>query len=74
MKTTKRLNIDYKPDHFFTDMTNFNDFDPKLLLINVITTFNSRSTMFEISYCKENNTPYIIFNNIGYIFRKKWNK
>ena len=26
--------------------------------------------MFEISCCKENNTPYIVFNNIECIFRK----
>ena len=49
MKTTKILNIEYTPDCFFTDMTNINDFDPKLLLINEITTFNSG---FEISYLK----------------------
>ena len=54
-------------------MTNINNFDPKLLLINKITTFNSRSTMFEIAYCKENNAPYIAFNNREY-FLKKWHK
>ena len=70
MKTTKRLNIEYKSDYFFIDMTNVNDFDPKLLLINEITTLNSGSTMFEISYCEESNTPYIVFNNIESIFRK----
>ena len=70
MKTTKRLNIEYKSDYFFIDMTNVNDFDPKLLLINEITTLNSGSTMFEISYCEESNTPYIVFNNIECIFRK----
>ena len=70
MKTTKRLNIEYTPDYFFTDMTNINDFDTKLLLINEITTFNSRSTMFEISYCEENSVPYIVLNNIECIFRK----
>ena len=48
MKTTKRLNIEYKRDYSFMNMTNINSFDPKLLLINDITTFN-RSTMFEIS-------------------------
>ena len=51
-------------------MTNVNDFNPKLLLINEITTFNSGSTMFEISYEKESNTPYIVFNDIECIFRK----
>ena len=50
-------------------MTNVNDFDPKLLLINEIITFNSGSTMFEISYEKESNTPYTIFNDIECFFR-----
>ena len=26
--------------------------------------------MFEIRYCEESNTPYIVFNNIECIFRK----
>ena len=33
------------------NMTNINDFDPKLLLINEIKTCKSGSTLFEISYC-----------------------
>ena len=70
MKTTKRLMVEYKPNYYFTDMTNINNFDPKLLLINEIKTFNSGSTMFEISYCEESNTPYIVFNDIECIFRK----
>ena len=70
MKTTKRLNIEYKPDYFFTDMTNINNFDPKLLLIDEIKTFNSGSTMFEVSYCEESNTSDIVFNNIECIFKK----
>ena len=70
MKNTKRLNTEYIPDYCFTDMTNINNFDPKLLLLNEITTFNSGSTMFEISYCEENNVAYIVFNNIQCIFRK----
>ena len=36
-------------------MTNINDFNAKL---------------FEISYCEENNTPYVVFNNIECAFRK----
>ena len=70
MKTTKRLNVEYKPNYYFTDMTNINNFDPKLLLINEIKTFNSGSTMFEISYCEESNTLYIVFNDIECIFTK----
>ena len=51
-------------------MTNIDDFDPKLLLINEIRTCKSGSTMFEINYCEENNTPYVVFNKIECIFRK----
>ena len=52
-------------------MTNVNYFDPKLLLINEITTFNSGLTMFEISYCEESKTPSIVFNDdIECVFRK----
>ena len=57
MKTTRRLNIEKKSGHYFMNMTNVNDFDPNLLLINEITLFNSGSTMFEISYCDESNNP-----------------
>ena len=64
MKPTKRLNIEEKSGYYFMNMTNVNDFDPKLLLINEIT-FSSESTMFESSYEKESNTPYIVFNDIG---------
>ena len=38
------------------NMTNINDFDTKMLLINEITTFGSGSTMFQLSYCEELNT------------------
>ena len=68
MKATKKLNIEYKADYFFMNMISINDFDPKLLLISEIATFNNGSTMFDIKYCKENNTPYIVFNNIDFIF------
>ena len=71
MKTVKRLNIENKPGYNFMNTTYINNFDPKLLLINNITMFNSGSTKFEIRYCEENNTPYIVFNDIEYIFRKR---
>ena len=71
MKTVERLNIENKPGYNFMNTTYINNFDPKLLLINNITMFNSGSTKFEISYCEENNTPYIVFNDIKYIFRKR---
>ena len=41
-----------------------------MLLINEITTFNSGSTIFEISYYQKSNTLYIVFNNIECIFGK----
>ena len=68
MKTIKRLNIEDKPSYFFNDMTNINDFDVKLFLINEFTIFENGSMMSDISYCKENNTPHVIFNNVDCIF------
>ena len=70
MKTVKRLNIQDKPGYFLNDMTNINDFDPKLLVINELTMFENRLTMFDISYCEKNNTPDIVFNNVECVFRK----
>ena len=75
LKNYNKKNEDYKKiveksGYYFMNMTNINNFDPKLLLINEISVFNSGSTMYEISYCEESNTPYIVFNNIEIIFRK----
>ena len=70
MKTTKRLNIEDKPGYFFMNMTNVNDFNVKLLLINEFTIFENRSIMFDISYCEENNVAYILFDNVECVFRK----
>ena len=70
MKTTKRLNNEDKSSYFSTDMTNINNFDPSLLTINEIAVCNSGSTMYEISYKKESNTAYVVFNNITCVFRK----
>ena len=70
MKTVKRLNIKDKPGYFFMNLTNINDFDPKLILINEFTIFENGSIMFDIAYCKENNTLHVVFNNVECIFRK----
>ena len=70
MKTVKRLNIEDKPGYLFNDMTNINDVDPKLLLINEFTIFENGSIIFDISYCKENNTPHVVFDSVECIFRK----
>ena len=50
------------------NMTNINNIDAKLLLINEFIMLENGSTMFDTSYCKENNTPYIVFNDIECIF------
>ena len=60
MKYTKRLNAEEECGYYFNNMTNISDFDPNLLINSEISVFSSRSTMFEISYGKESNTPYII--------------
>ena len=39
MTTVRRLNIEDKPGYFFMNMTNIDDIDPKLLLINEFTIF-----------------------------------
>ena len=39
MKTVKRINIEDKPGYFFTNMTNIDNFDPKLLVIKEFTIF-----------------------------------
>ena len=51
-------------------MTNVNNFNVKLLLINGFTIFENGSIMFDISYCEENNVAYIAFNNVECVFRK----
>ena len=61
MKATKILNIEDKTGYYFVNMTNINEFDPKLLLINKFTIFENGSIMFDINYCKENNTPHVVF-------------
>ena len=70
MKTIKRLNIEDKSGYHFMNMTNINDFDIKLLLVNEFTIFEDGSIMFDINYCEENNVRYIVFNNVECIFRK----
>ena len=69
MKTTTRLNIEDKPGYFLMNMTNINDLDPKLLLINEIKIFGDESTMFKINYCEKNNTPHVVFNDIECAFK-----
>ena len=65
MLTTKRLHVKE-----YLNMTNINDVDPKLLLINKCMIFEDGSIMFDINYCKENNTLHVVLNDIECIFRK----
>ena len=67
MKTVKRLNINDEPGYFFMNMTNINDFDPYLLVINEFTIFENRSTIFEISYCQENNTAHAFLKKVVFL-------
>ena len=70
MKTVKRLNIPDKLGYFFMNMTNINDFDLELLMIDDFAIFKYGSIMFDIVCCEGNNAPHIVFNNIECIFRK----
>ena len=60
MKTTKRLNIEYKPDYFFMNMTNINDFDLKLLLINELQLLTVDQQCLKLVIVK-NQTLHILF-------------
>ena len=42
MKTTRRLNIEGKSGYYFMSMTNINDFNPHLLIINEIGVFDNK--------------------------------
>ena len=55
-------------------MTNINNFDPDLLMINEIPVFSSGSSMYEIIYNEECKTPYFVYNNITCVFRKRGQK
>ena len=52
------------------NMTNIDDFNVKLLLINKFTIFENVPIMFDISYYEKNNVVYAVFHNIECIFRK----
>ena len=70
MKTLKRLNIKDKPDYYFMNVTNIDDFDLEFLLFNRFTIIDDLSIMFDVNYCQENNTPHVVFNNIECVFKK----
>ena len=51
-------------------MTNIKDFDLDLLMNNEFTLTKDGSIVFDISYCEENNSAHIVFNNIECIFKR----
>ena len=74
MKTIRELNIGLELKIglviFLTNMTNINDFDPEVLLVNDLKTSIDGTVLFNMSYYEENNVPHIVLNNIECIFRK----
>ena len=50
-------------------MTNTNNFNLRLMLINEFTILENGSVMFDISYF-EKFTPHVVFNDIECVFRK----
>ena len=70
METIRELNIKDWYGYIFTNMTNINDVDYELLLVNHFKSSKDGSIVFSIAYCEENNVLHIVFNNIECIFRK----
>ena len=60
MKATKGLNIKDKSGYFFTVMTNINNFDPDLLIINEIAVFNMDQLCMKLVTMK-NVTHHMLF-------------
>ena len=52
------------------NVTNIDDLDPEFLLFNKFTIIDDLSIMFSVNYFEENNTPHVVFNNIGCVFKK----
>ena len=73
MKATKGLNNENKPGYFFTDITNINNFDPNLVIINETAVFNSGSTMYE-SVIIKNATYHTLFLITDLVFSGKVGK
>ena len=65
MKTTRQINIEDRPGYLFTEMTNINDFDPRLLNIDEISFKSDKLIMYDIKYIKNTlSTLYLVFNNL----------
>ena len=73
MKITRQINIEDRPGYFFTDMTNINDFGPRLLNIDEVSLKSDKLLMYDIKYIKNLNslsTLYLVFNNLHAYFEK----
>ena len=68
MKTIKGSSIQDRLGYFFMNMFNIKDIDPDLIINNEFTITKDGSVLSDISYCEENNTPHIVFNDIECIF------
>ena len=51
-------------------MTNINDVDPEIFIVNDFKDNKDGSILFNLCYFEENNIPHTVFNNIECIFRK----
>ena len=72
MKTVRQLNIRDKQVHFFTDMTNINDFAPGLLHVNKAV-IDYDLIACDIKYVKNLNridNLCIVFNDLDVVFRR----
>ena len=64
MKTIRQINIENRPNYFFNDMTNINDFDPSLLNVNEVLFESNKLIMYDIKYIKNLNSSdslYLVF-------------
>ena len=67
MKTIRQIKIENRQGYFFNDVTNINDFDPRLLNIDEISFKSNELIMYDIKYIKNLNslnTLCLVFNNL----------
>ena len=70
MKTIRELKIKDWSGYFFKEMVNILDIEPEYFMVNNFKGYKDGSAVFNLCYCKENNVPHVVFNNIECIFRK----
>ena len=73
MKTIRQIKIENRQGYFFNDVTNINDFDPRLLNIDEISFKSNELIMYDIKYIKNLNslnTLCLVFNNLDAYIEK----